>query len=572
MFRKKRVSISCFLCIVLIISTYSSQSVFKIHAKTKGKQGFIHTSGRNLLDGNNKKFIIKGIAFGNEVWSNPAVPSATHHTEESYKELSSLGFNSIRFYLNYRIFEEDNAPYQYKQSGFDWLDKNIAWAKKYNIRLVLNMHYPQGGFQSNGNGMELWKNKENQLRLTALWKEIAKRYQNEPTIMAFDLLNEPYVAEASTEENTFNQWKTLARTMVSAVRSVDKNHLIIVERLYASKNLETGKSNWSGNRNGNMNLFLLKDKNIAYEFHIYEPMEFTHQNASWIDTYKGSFCSYPDQDKFSIIGSSKWEGCTDTNPTVSLNSSDWQYLQGNKIKITNTKYRYAQPALQAQNTGINGSVWFDDIIVKEYDENGNFVKEITKLNFDQEQKWSFWQNGSSKGEGEYDKQVGHDGKGAMKISNTTNDSNLSNYAFKFLLIQGHSYEISGYAKGNSISSSTKARIRLDFYSCDSIKKRDKASLVSAIAPYLKFSKDNKVPIYLGEFGCISDSFKEDRGGDRWVNDMLDICIDNKINFNYHDYHESGFGLYQNSPTKLPDNQNTLLMQVFKNKLMQNNVK
>jgi endoglucanase len=37
--------------------------------------------------------------------------------------------------------------------------------KKHNVYLILNIHVPQGGFQSNGEGMELWDNPENQKRL-----------------------------------------------------------------------------------------------------------------------------------------------------------------------------------------------------------------------------------------------------------------------------------------------------------------------------------------------------------------------------------------------------------------------
>lgn len=104
--------------------------------------GFIKTNGRILQNENGNQYTIKGIAFGNNVWSNPTnAPINQHHTEESYKELSELGFNSVRFYLNYALFEDDSNPYSYNETGFDWINQNIEWAKKYGIKLVLNMHY-----------------------------------------------------------------------------------------------------------------------------------------------------------------------------------------------------------------------------------------------------------------------------------------------------------------------------------------------------------------------------------------------------------------------------------------------
>ena len=258
-------------------------------------QGFIRTENGLLKDGAGDNFLIKGIAFGNNVWANPAAPPKTHHTEESYKELSEIGFNSVRFYLNYGLFENDGAPYKYRQEGWDWLGWNIETAKKHDIRLVLNMHYPQGGFQSNGNGMALWTDGENKKRLAALWTEIAKRYKNEPAIAAFDLLNEPVVPQKAAIEETFAQWQDLAQGIAYSIRTVNTNHMIMAERLNAYKNLETGVSNWDNNMNGDMNFFLIDDINVTYEFHVYDPFVFTHQNASWVESSRGVFSVYPDE-------------------------------------------------------------------------------------------------------------------------------------------------------------------------------------------------------------------------------------------------------------------------------------
>ncbi len=554
-----------FINLFLLIGD-TSRNIAVADAGTKTSGGFIHTSGSKILDGNNKEFIAKGIAFGNDVWSNPSTPPVNHHTEKSYKLLSSMGFNSIRFYLNYGLFEDDKAPYQYKQTGWDWLDKNIAWAKKYKIKLVLNMHYPQGGFQSNGDGMALWTNNENQNRLVALWKEIARRYKNEPVIMAYDLLNEPYVAELSTEARTFNQWESLAKRIVSNIRTVDRNHMIIVERLNASKNTVTGKADWNPDRNGDMNFFLIKDNNIAYEFHIYEPMEFTHQNAGWIEVYKGKYTKYPDEDAVKTIGDVRWEGFTNTNPRLPQGTAGWKYLKGKRFKIDDPDYLFAQPTLQARNTGVGGSVWFDDITIKEYDEQDKLVREIYNYSFDDLQGWSLWQAGISEGSGSYDPKVGKKEAGALRITDTTDDANLSSYVDRIKLRPGYSYEISGYVLTENLGPSAEVQIRLDFYSCDAVHTRNKAYLEAVITQYIEFSKTNNVSIYLGEFGCIQYAFQEDRGGERFVADVIDICKDKGIGFNYHAYHEEAFGLYQNSAKKLPTQPNELLMNVFKAKL------
>ena len=138
------------------------------------QSGFYHTVGRNIISPDGKKTTLYGMGFGNDVWCSSLSEVGLHHNEDSFREMKDLGFNSVRFLLNYRWFEDDDKPYTYKQEGFDYIDQSIAWAKKYGIGLVLNMHYPQGGYQSQGKGTALWTDPENQKRLVSLWGEIAR--------------------------------------------------------------------------------------------------------------------------------------------------------------------------------------------------------------------------------------------------------------------------------------------------------------------------------------------------------------------------------------------------------------
>jgi aryl-phospho-beta-D-glucosidase BglC (GH1 family) len=246
---------------------------------------FLHADGARLADGNGNPVLLRGIAFGNLVWDNPASPRVFHHSEADYRMIRGLGMNAVRFYLNDGLFEDDGAPGVLKPSGFAWLDQNVAWAKANGIYLVLNLHVPPGGFQSNGGGDALWRVRENRRRFTALWRAIALRYAGEPTIAGYDLLNEPVAASSPS------QWETLARTTVAAIREVDPRHAIFVERLNA---VGAGTSvDWTEDQNGEMNFFLVDDTNVVYEFHFYKPFQFTHQRATWVPPLRGLETNYP---------------------------------------------------------------------------------------------------------------------------------------------------------------------------------------------------------------------------------------------------------------------------------------
>ncbi len=283
----KRLSLS-FLCCLLLTShigtTYSCAS---------DSTDFIRRKGDKIVVGSNEQAIyLRGVnmcacavvpsdgddwLYGTcqELTSHQsAAPATNWYQEKHFQYLAEIGFNTIRVMLNYRVFEDDSVPGSYKQPGWDFLDFYIQWAKKHNIYLILDMHTPQGGLQpSGGGGACFWDTTNNQSRLIDLWQAIAQRYADEPTIAAYDLLNEP------TPTSSPSQWQTLAQQIVDVIRTVDQNHLIIIERV-----------NWIFDAKGSSpledyNLDLLSsfqisvdDNNILYDYHFYDPTRYCLQN------------------------------------------------------------------------------------------------------------------------------------------------------------------------------------------------------------------------------------------------------------------------------------------------------
>jgi aryl-phospho-beta-D-glucosidase BglC (GH1 family) len=251
-------------CLILLLFSLQSQILL---AQTN-EWTFFHAKGTEIVSESGDPIFFKGVAFGNRVWNNDRIP-VLHHSSEDFLRVKKMGMNLVRFYLNYKTFESDEKPYHYLDDGWKWLDDNVAWAKQHGVYLILNIHIPQGGFQSTGNGWALWEKAENQKRLIALWKAIAARYKDEPVIMGYDLLNEPGVPKSKQE------WKTLAQTLVNEIRSVDKRHPIFIERV------NSVKKNWDNDKE--MNYVLVEGENLIYEFHIYDPYFYTHQLAEWDD-------------------------------------------------------------------------------------------------------------------------------------------------------------------------------------------------------------------------------------------------------------------------------------------------
>ncbi len=144
-------------------------------------------------------------------------------TEKDIALIAARGFNSIRLPFNYRIFTAEDSGYI---DGFKKMDEVIRWCKKYNLYLIPDMHAAPGGqnnlFISDPENSKLWSSIDDQQQTYDLWMKIAERYKNDTTISGYDLLNEPDINNTSTLVNFYSN-------LVKSIRSVDKNHLLIIE-------------------------------------------------------------------------------------------------------------------------------------------------------------------------------------------------------------------------------------------------------------------------------------------------------------------------------------------------------
>jgi endoglucanase len=515
---------------------------------------FIQRKGAQLVL-NNQPISLQGVAFGNWVWDNATTPNPKHHNEADYARLKSMGLNAIRFYLSYTYFEDDNRPYTYKQAGWDWLDTNIGWAKKHGIYLILNVHVPQGGYQSQGKGGALWDVPENQNRFVAWWKAIANRYKNEPIIAGYDLLNEPVTTQS------IEQWKTLAERLVKTIRQVDNRHLIVVERLNAIA------GNWK-DYNGERNLFLVQDPNVMYQFHTYDPFEYTHQTFNWANRPADEFETYPDPSRISVPGDAAWYTGTFDNPTLPAGTSAWTYFEGVKYKVTDPKIKIGMAVCAAAKVGSGGAasgrVFFDDLVIKEYDETGKFVRDVLTLPMEKQDGWYFW---SSNNSGTLSVADGGRTGRAFSVSGTTDDANTGFYQSRFIPKAGYSYQVNGWMRGDNVPTSASVRLRVDFETTNQpVLARNKEYLRQALQFYADWGKKNDVPMYLGEYGAGTPCFRDGRGGLRWTEDMIDLNKEFGFHTTYHAYHESSFGwFYSNDALPDPANANTELLTLFKQK-------
>lgn len=258
-------------------------------------QGFLKTKDKQIINGDGKPVLLRGIGLGGWMLQEPYMfelsDVAKNQTEirakiteligeknceEFYRafrnnmiterdidSLKQWGFNSVRLPMHYNLFTQsvDNeffpGEHTWLKTGFELTDNLLAWCKKNEIYLILDLHAAPGG---QGNDIpiadidtlkhRLWESAENINKTIELWKKLAERYGKEEWIGGYDLLNETnYKMEGN------KVLKTFFLSLTHDIRTVDKNHILFIEGNQFATDFEGLTPPW--------------DENMVYSFHKY---------------------------------------------------------------------------------------------------------------------------------------------------------------------------------------------------------------------------------------------------------------------------------------------------------------
>lgn len=544
---------------------------------------FVHKAGSILVDENEKEYIIRGMNFSNNAYASTNFLMATgkDHNEKSYRELRGLGFNSIRYYLNYRMFEYEDTTVESILKNY--IDKDVEYAAKYGMKIIFNMHAPNGGYQSSGGGHKLWvgpDSEKNQKDLCELWKKIALHYKNEPAVLGYGIVNEPYLI-GDTYEIAINRWTSLANRIIKAIRKNDKNHVIFVERAFQIKkandenapdeSFSYGKSIDFSSEQGYPKIY---DSNYAYEIHFYDPGEFTNQGRG---SYTKDFY-WPDEENIIAVYNRKPVSTpqltSQSLSTAENNLNKWQTLQTPFYKISGTGKNVSNWKLicaRVGNSSQKGKLFIDslEIIEKKYETGEENV--IYTENFS-EGKGGFESSGCEIKNIEY---PSISDTGVLLIEGSDSYAQILNNTNLVILNPGFEYSLKiTCLLENSIGNNTS--IYADFIPCSAdFRYYNRDFLASSIKTFSNLSKSWKVPFYVGEYGLYIYCFAKNgtnpveacqKGGGQYVKDIISVFRENNLNFSYHCYHEPGFALYYDNwtacPSEIPETRINELYDAF----------
>jgi endoglucanase len=181
----------------------------------------------------------------------------TWTTADDIALIQSMGFDHVRLSVDPQPMMVRHRPDEIPAEYLGYLDAAVKMILDHGLSVVIDLH-PDSEFKG-----RLAKDDSFVQEFADYWKALARHYSTWDTEgIFFEILNEPEFTDRY-------RWYGVQAKLAAAIREGAPQHTMIA-----------AGARWS---NDDELVFLepLRDPNVIYAFHFYEPHIFTHQGATW---------------------------------------------------------------------------------------------------------------------------------------------------------------------------------------------------------------------------------------------------------------------------------------------------
>ena len=177
-------------------------------------------------------------------------------TEKDIALVKSMGFDHVRLSVNPEPMFLHNHADEIPAEYLGYLDDAVKMILDHDLAVVIDIH-PESDFKAKLSHDEFVE------QFSDYWRALARHYSKlDPDRVFFEILNEPEMSDRY-------RWYGVQARLATAIREGAPQHTIIVAGAQYSADDQL--------------VFIepLRDPNVIYNFHFYEPHIFTHQGATW---------------------------------------------------------------------------------------------------------------------------------------------------------------------------------------------------------------------------------------------------------------------------------------------------
>ncbi|MGN6506312.1 MAG: glycoside hydrolase family 5 protein [Tepidisphaeraceae bacterium] len=152
-------------------------------------------------------------------------------TERDFDNVAKFGFNFVRIGFDHELLEDEANPWVLRADAFKYLDYAVREAKARGLYVLFDLHGAPGrqvsGKQSGDSSRaDFWTVPDNRERALWLWAKVAEHFRGEPTVFAYESLNEPFSGNEA-------QNLDFAKRFYDRIRPIDAQKILILPGLYS---------------------------------------------------------------------------------------------------------------------------------------------------------------------------------------------------------------------------------------------------------------------------------------------------------------------------------------------------
>jgi endoglucanase len=205
----------------------------------------------------------KGVNLGNALEAPTEGEWGMTIEKEYFKLIKDAGFQSVRIPIRWSAHTNSNSPYKIDAGFMERVDQVVGWALDQNLAVMMNIHH----FNELMNEPNQHKQK-----FLSIWNQVARHFKDHPELVVFEVLNEPH----SNLETDL--WNSFLQDAINTIRESNPNRVLVA-----------GTAPWGG-FDGIRSLNLPEaDRQIIVTVHYYNPFQFTHQGAEWVEDNSDSW-------------------------------------------------------------------------------------------------------------------------------------------------------------------------------------------------------------------------------------------------------------------------------------------
>ncbi|MEO5874266.1 MAG: cellulase family glycosylhydrolase [Streptosporangiaceae bacterium] len=221
-------------------------------------------TARYVTDDRGRALILHGLNTAGSAKGPTGLPWITR--DDVVRERTYLGSNAVRYLIQWKNVEPQ--PGTYDEAYLDQVAQRLTWYREQGVNVILDMHqdiFGPAACSGAGNGAPAWatitdglgctpqspwvltylqpavlraydnfwnnngRHPELRQRYAAMWQHVADRFKDDPAVLGYDLMNEPF---GGTRQFGFFEGPVLTpfyQRIVDRIRSVDRDNWIFLE-------------------------------------------------------------------------------------------------------------------------------------------------------------------------------------------------------------------------------------------------------------------------------------------------------------------------------------------------------